>query len=98
MSSKLKYEKKHKRIFFGIGLILVFAFAAISLISMQVQIAQKNSEYNSLQKTLSDVRASNEQLERYCSDEYRIEYIEQIARDSLDYSYSDETVYYFIPK
>ena len=27
-----------------------------------------------------------------------MEYIEQIARDNLDYSYSDETVYYFIPK
>ncbi len=41
---------------------------------------------------------SNEQLKRYYAEENRKEYIEQIARDQLDYSYSDETVYYFIPK
>lgn len=98
MSSKLKYEKKHKRFLFGVGVFAVFAFAAVSLISMQVQIAQKNSEYEALKTSLDELKSSNIQLERYCSDEYRMEYIEQIARDNLDYSYSDETVYYFIPK
>lgn len=98
MSSKLKCEKKHKRFFFVIGVFAVFAFAVVNLVSMQVQIAQKNSEYESLKASLADLKAENVQLERYSSDEYRMEYIEQIARDNLDYSYSDETVYYFIPK
>ena len=76
----------------------VFAFAVVNLVSMQVQISQKNSEYQALKASLDDLKAENVQLERYSSDEYRMEYIEQIARDNLDYSYSDETVYYFIPK
>lgn len=98
MSSKLKCEKKHKRFLFVIGVFAVFAFAVVNLVSMQVQISQKNSEYQALKASLDDLKAENVQLERYSSDEYRMEYIEQIARDNLDYSYSDETVYYFIPK
>lgn len=70
----------------------------VSLVSMQVEITQKNAQYETLTKTVSDLNAKNAQLERYGVDENRMEYIEQIARDQLDYSYPDETIYYFIPQ
>ncbi|MCM1055021.1 MAG: septum formation initiator family protein [Bacteroides sp.] len=79
-------------------LFAVFVFVLVELISMQLEIAQKKSELNEINSSLETVLVSNEQLKRYYAEENRKEYIEQIARDQLDYSYADETVYYFVPK
>ena len=65
---------------------------------MQVEISKRNAELDSVTNELNNVLVANEQLKRYSSAENQIDYIEQIARDQLDYSYSDETVYYFVPK
>lgn len=81
--------------------LILFAFFAViiaNLVSMQFEIAKKKSELNEINNSLEAVLVSNEQLKRYYAEENRKEYIEQIARDQLDYSYSDETVYYFVPK
>lgn len=98
MSLKLKSEKKHKSILLRIVLVGVVAFMLIQIISMQIEIHDRKIELESIDNQLNSVLVSNEQLKRYASDENKMEYIEQIARDQLDYSYSDETVYYFVPK
>lgn len=98
MLSKRKSEKKNSSVLFYIALAAVFVFALVQVISMQVEISQARSELDSVTDELNGLLVANEQLRRYSSDENRMEYIEQIARDQLDYSYSDETVYYFIPK
>ncbi|MBD5113891.1 MAG: septum formation initiator [Ruminococcaceae bacterium] len=79
-------------------LFAVFVFVLVELISMQLEIAQKKSELNEINGSLETILVSNDQLKRYYAEENRKEYIEQIARDQLDYSYADETVYYFVPK
>ncbi|MCM1333637.1 MAG: septum formation initiator family protein [Bacteroides sp.] len=81
------------------GLLGVAAllYAVISLVSIQVDIAQKSTEYEELSAKLTQIKTENEQLERYSSDEYRLDYIEEIAREELDYSYADEKIYYFVP-
>ncbi|MCM1298789.1 MAG: septum formation initiator family protein [Firmicutes bacterium] len=76
----------------------IVGFILVNIISMQIEISQKKSELDSINNELNSVLVSNEQLKRYTSDENKMEYIEQIARDQLDYSYSDETVYYFVPR
>lgn len=98
MLSKPKSEKKHSSFLVYILLLAVFAFALAELVSMQLEIAHKNSELETVNNELEAILVSNEQLKRYYAEENRLEYIEQIARDQLDYSYSDETVYYFVPK
>ena len=98
MLSKHKSEKKNSSILFYFALAAVFVFALVQVISMQMEISAARSELDSVSNELNSLLVENEQLRRYSSDEYRIEYIEQIARDQLDYSYSDETVFYFVPK
>ena len=96
--SKQKSEKKHKRSFFaGLIAVAVLIYAVINLVSIQVSIAQKSTEYDELSSKLSQLKTQNEQLERYANEEYRIDYIEEIARDELEYSYPDEKIYYFVP-
>ncbi len=98
MSSKPKSENKHGSLLFYLALATVFIFALVEIISMQVEISKRNAELDSVTNELNNVLVANEQLKRYSSAENQIDYIEQIARDQLDYSYSDETVYYFVPK
>ena len=98
MSLKQKSKRTHKRSFIlGIAVFATLAYAVVNLISMQVQIAQKSTEYEELSARLETLRTENEQLERYSNNEYRMDYIEEIARDELDYSYPDEKIYYFVP-
>ena len=98
MPLKQKSKKAHNRsIIFGIAIFAALVYAVVNLVSMQVQIAQKSSEYEELSARLETLRTENEQLERYSNNEYRMDYIEEIARDELDYSYPDEKIYYFVP-
>ena len=98
MLSKRKSEKKRSSFLINVLLFAVFVFVLVELISMQFEIAQKKSELNEINGSLETILVSNDQLKRYYAEENRKEYIEQIARDQLDYSYADETVYYFVPK
>ena len=98
MLSKHKSEKKNSSILFYLALTAILVFALIQVISMQMEISRAKSELDGITNELNSVLVANEQLRRYSSDENIMEYIEQIARDQLDYSHSDETVYYFVPK
>lgn len=98
MSLKQKSEKKHRHsFFFALVATATLIYAVILLVSTQVSIAQKTTEYEELSAKLVQVQTENEQLKRYSSTEYRLDYIEEIARDELDYSYADEKIYYFVP-
>ncbi len=98
MSLKQKSPKIHKKSFvLGLAVFVALGYAAFNLIAMQVEIAQKASEYEELTEKLNQLQTENEQLERYSNEEYRLSYIEEIAREELDYSYADEKIYYFVP-
>lgn len=98
MSLKQKSEKKYRRsFFFALIATATLIYAVVLLISTQVSIAQKTTEYEELSAKLVQIKTENEQLKRYSSTEYRLDYIEEIARDELNYSYADEKIYYFVP-
>jgi cell division protein FtsB len=82
---------------FAFAGFLALAYAVVNLVVMQVEISQKSAEYEALSEKLYALKTQNEQLERYTSDEYKMGYVEEIAREQLDYSYSDEKIYYFVP-
>ena len=98
MSLKRKSGRSAKLPFiFALATFVVLAYTVVSIIAMQVEIAQKSAEYERLSDRLYELRTENEVLERYTSEEYKMGYIEDIARDELDYSYADEKIYYFVP-
>ena len=98
MQSKRTSGKSFKIPFiFAFAAFVALAYAVVNLITMQVEIAQKTAEYEALSDKLYELRTENEMLERYTSDEYKMGYVEEIAREELDYSYSDEKIYYFMP-
>ena len=98
MPLKQKSGKSFKLPFiFAFAAFVALAYAVVNLVAMQVEISQKSSEYDALSEKLYALRTENERLERYTSDEYRSGYVEEIAREELDYSYSDEKIYYFVP-
>ena len=98
MLSKQKSGRSTKLPFiFAFAAFVALAYAAFSLITMQVEIARKSAEYDKLSERLYELRTQNEQLERYTSEEYKMGYVEEIARNELEYSYSDEKIYYFVP-
>ena len=98
MLLKRKSGKSFKLPFiFAFAGFLALAYAVVNLIVMQVEISQKSAEYEALSDKLYALNTENELLERYTSDEYKMGYVEEIAREELDYSYSDEKIYYSIP-
>lgn len=90
-------QVQRKSVLVFAAVVVVLGFVIINIVSMQIEIGRKRAELNEINAKISELNVANEQLRRYCSDENRMEYIEQIAREQLDYSYSDETVYYFVP-
>jgi len=79
-------------------LLLIAGYAVFLLISTQVDIQNKKTEYENLSARLFEVQSANEQLERYLqSDEYIAEYMESIARGKLSYAHPRERIYYIMP-
>jgi len=79
-------------------LLLIAGYAVFLLVSTQLEIQEKKNEYETLNTRLTEVRAANEQLERYLqSDEYIAEYMESIARGRLSYAHPRERIYYIKP-
>ena len=98
MPSKQGSEKFHKRpIILILAVFAALSYAVVSLVAMQVEITQKSTELEELSERLEELKTENAQLERYANDNYKMDYIEDIAREELDFSYADEKIYYFVP-
>lgn len=92
-----KFKKKHESFITYIVLTLIVGYAAFLLISTQTEISQKQNQYENLHTQLTDIETVNDQLERYTEEENRAEYMEEVARDKLDYAHPRERIYYIIP-
>ncbi|MDR1753817.1 MAG: septum formation initiator family protein [Eubacterium sp.] len=77
--------------------LVIVGYAAFLLISTQIEISEKNAEYEDIHSQLLDVELSNERLSHYANDENRTEYIEEIARDKLGYAHPQEKIFYIVP-
>ena len=60
-------------------------------------IAQKNEELAKLTAQVAEVENENKMLSRYSDEQYKVEYIETIARDKLGYAKPEERIYYIVP-
>lgn len=78
------------------GVVLVFAvYSVVTLVSLYSQIVEKKSELDSINDEISIQEIKNEEMnELYnSSDEEFSRYIEQIAREDLDYIREGERVF-----
>ena len=79
-------------------LTIIAGYAVFLLISAQVEIQEKRNEYEQVTSRLTEVRAANEELERYLSnEEFLVEYMERIARGKLSYAHPRERIYFIMP-
>lgn len=89
------------------GIVSVLAFTAIavlcvyvaySIISDNVQIKEYQQQYDSLSAELQEVEESNAEINRYLEDGTDLDsYIENKAREKLDYAKPDEKIFYIVP-
>lgn len=90
-------EKKNSRSFIlTLAIIAVMGYFVISLISLQMDIRDKQREVMEAQQVQQEKQAENEELEKFLTDGDESSYIERIARDVLGYVLPGERVYYDI--
>lgn len=95
---KLKLKKNNKMLIVLVPVLLVALFVCMyNFISLQVEISQKNNELAQITAERANVENDNQMLSRYSKEEYKIEYIESIARDKLGYALPEERIYYIVP-
>ncbi len=105
MSLKLKSEEARENKNHGFVKILVYVagsiligFIAFSIITTKIQINEDKQKYNELLQQTQVVEEENASIERYLDDNANMdEYIEEIARDKLNFANPDERVYYIVP-
>lgn len=78
-------------------LVIALVICVYNFISIQVEIAQKNEELAKLTARVAEVENENKMLSRYSDEQYKVEYIETIARDKLGYAKPEERIYYIVP-
>ncbi len=105
MSFKLRSEearekKPHgfvKTLVYIAGTILV-GFIVFSVISTNMQINEDKQKYEELVQQIDAVNEENASIQRYLEAGANMdEYIEEIARDKLNFANPDERVYYIVP-
>ncbi|HCD70236.1 MAG TPA: septum formation initiator [Ruminococcaceae bacterium] len=82
----------------GAALLVIAVFVVYTLVSDMLQIQKDTETYNKLLEQTNSVNEQNAQITNYLeNDENLKEYIEDIAREKLDYANPEERIYYVVP-
>ncbi len=88
-------KKKRKRSFIvSFCIIALFAYFAISLITIHNSINSTKAEITAVKQSCEQQVAENERLRAYVDGGEIDEYVEKVARDELGYVKPGEHVYY----
>ncbi|MCM1165702.1 MAG: septum formation initiator family protein [Lachnospiraceae bacterium] len=93
-------KKRHGLVRFlaGAAVLVAAVYVAYSIISDKIAINRNMERYEQLVAETNAVKARSEQIDGYLkSNESLDEYIEEIARDKLDFANADERIYYVVP-
>ena len=78
--------------------MVIAVFVVYVLISDMMQIQKDTETYNNLVNQTNAVNEENAQITNYLENDANLkEYIEEIAREKLDYANPDERIYYVVP-
>lgn len=105
MSFKLKSEEIREKNNFGfirtlayIACSILVGFIVFSIVTTNIQIKENKQKYDELLQQTEIVEEKNASIERYLDEDANMdEYIEEIARDKLNFANPDERVYYIVP-
>lgn len=91
MAARRKKRKPNLLVrLFVLGFVV---FTSLSLITMQLEVANKRRELEQLQRSIQQQELMNADTRRLLGDGTDLDYIERIARDKLGYVYPDEKVF-----
>ena len=105
MSFKLRSEEVSEKKNHGfiktlayIACSILVGFIVFSVVTTNIQINENKQKYEELLKETELVEEKNASIERYLDEDANMdEYIEEIARDKLNFANPDERVYYIVP-
>ncbi len=98
--AKLKSKSGKRNVLlipFILILIVTLCYVGYSFITLQIEINNKNAQLQQITEQTEQIKAQNQLLIRYSEDDYKVEYIENIAREDLDYALPEERIYYIVP-
>lgn len=96
---EVKHNKHGFVRFLAIAAVLVTAvYVIVSIISNKIAIRDNMAKYNELVEQTNSINEENERISGYLENDSNLdEYIENIARERLDYANPDERIYYVVP-
>ena len=97
--AKLKSKSGKRNVLlipFILILIVTLCYVGYSFITLQIEINNKNAQLQQITEQTEQIKAQNQLLIRYSEDDYKVEYIENIAREDLDYALPEERIYYIV--
>ena len=93
---KTKKKTRSSSFILTLAIIAIIGYFVISLISLQMQKAEKEQQLAQAQTTLEQKKEKNDELKSLLDEEDDSAYIEKVARDVLGYVLPGERVYYDI--
>lgn len=80
------------------AIIVAVVFVGYTIIKDNISIRENERQLQELTAQTDAMKAKNEQITGYLENEKKLEtYIEDIARDKLDFANGDERIFYVIP-
>ncbi len=78
--------------------IVLAVFVVVSVVSSNMKINEYEQQYEQLLAETASVQDSNDEISRFLEENADMdEYIENKAREKLDFAHPDERVYYIVP-
>ena len=97
-AAEKSYRHTPVRILVFLAGIVFIAFVVYNIVSDNVKAREYSRQYDALVEQTNALLEENEQISRYLEDDANLDdYIEQIAREKLDFANPDERIYYIIP-
>lgn len=93
-------KQRHGFVYFlaMIAVILFAGYAVINVVNSQITIRENMKKLDELKAETKAIEENNEQITAYLEDKNKLnEYIEDIARNKLDYANPDERIYMLVP-
>lgn len=93
-------KKRHRFVSFlaGTAVVVAAVFVAYRIVDDNIKIREYNEQYQELLEQTNLTLEANAEISRYLDDDANLdEYIEEIAREKLDFANPDERIYYIIP-
>lgn len=88
-----KKETDVKNKIFKLIVLAVFVFSLFQVISMRVNIAQKDRDLARIEEEIHEQKLKNSEYNALLSEENKEDFYRNIAEDELNYAESDEILY-----